>query len=101
MKARKKFALLLLSGGLMIAANAEADVDRGKKLHNEQCIACHAARFGNNGADIYTRDNRRIHDLKGLRQQVTRCKDNLSITWFDEDVNDVVEYLNATYYHFK
>ena len=101
MKARKKFALLLLSGGLMIAANAEADVDRGKKLHNEQCIACHAARFGNNGADIYTRDNRRIHDLKGLRQQVNRCKDNLSITWFDEDVNDVVEYLNATYYHFK
>jgi mono/diheme cytochrome c family protein len=101
MRAQTRLSLLLLCSGLLVATGAQADIARGKKLLNEQCVSCHAARFGNNGADIYTRENRRIHDLDGLRKQVNRCKDNLSITWFDDDVNDVVEYLNATYYHFK
>lgn len=101
MKRMTLFTLGTLASALVFSGVAQADVARGEKLHNEQCIACHAARFGNNGADIYTRENRRIHDLDGLRKQVNRCKNNLSITWFDEDVNDVVEYLNATYYHFK
>jgi len=101
MKQRITLALLTIAGGMLTANLAHADVDRGKKLHNEYCISCHATRFGNNGADIYTRSNRRIHSLDALRKQVNRCKNNLSITWFDDDVNDVVDYLNATYYKFK
>jgi mono/diheme cytochrome c family protein len=101
MESLTRLALFAFTGGLLLAGTAHADIKRGEKLHNEQCIACHAARFGNNGADIYTRKNRRIHDMNGLRKQVNRCKNNLSITWFDDDVNDVVDYLNATYYHFK
>jgi mono/diheme cytochrome c family protein len=84
-----------------LSSTAYADAMRGKKLHDQQCIACHASRFGNNGADIYTRSDRRVTSLDGLHKQVNRCKNNLSITWFDDDVNDVVEYLNATYYKFK
>jgi len=99
----KTFALAFAS--LLISAFAStamaADIKRGEKLHNNQCIACHAARFGNNGADIYTRSNRRVHDFAGLKRQVNMCKNNLQITWFDEDVDDVVAYLNQQYYHFK
>ena len=94
-------ALLSLLAVATLSGTAYADAMRGKKLHDQQCIACHASRFDNNGADIYTRSDRRVNSLEALRKQVNRCKDNLSITWFDDDVNDVVEYLNATYYKFK
>jgi mono/diheme cytochrome c family protein len=87
---------------ILFAGTAQAaDAARGETLHNSQCVACHAARFGNNGSEIYTRENRRVRDLAGLHRQVNRCKNNLEITWFDEDVADVVEYLNHTYYRFE
>ncbi len=89
----------LLTAGLttpVLAANAE----RGAKLHQEQCTACHASRFGDNGNAIYTRANRRVQSLGGLKMQVNRCKNNLRIVWFDEDVDDVVAHLNASYYKF-
>jgi mono/diheme cytochrome c family protein len=98
---RKTSALAALLFTLFATPSQAVDAARGEKLHNEQCVACHAARFGNNGADIYTRNNRRINDLDGLKRQVNRCKDNLRITWFDEEVADVVEYLRQTYYRFE
>ena len=90
---------LLGIGFLSPTANA-ADADRGAQLHAEQCVACHAARFGDGGNEIYTRGNRRVSSLPGLQKQVNRCKNNLQIVWFDEDVADVVQYLNSTFYHF-
>lgn len=101
MKVRLNTALLPLLAAGLFSGSAVADADRGKALHEQQCIACHASRFGNNGADIYTRQDRRVNDLAALHKQVTRCKDNLSITWFDDQVSDVVEYLNASYYKFE
>jgi cytochrome c553 len=91
---------LLLFGGLIAQHAHAADATRGAQLHHEQCVACHAARFANHGAAIYTRGDRRVESLPGLQQQVNRCKNNLRIVWFDEEVNDVVEYLNATHYKF-
>lgn len=83
------------------AIGSAADAKKGEQLHNSQCIACHASRFGNNGADIYTRPDRRVTSLPGLKKQVLRCRDNLRVTWFDEDVEDVAAFLNARYYKFK
>lgn len=99
MKHITPLALLLLGSLFAIGAQA-ADASRGATLHNQQCTACHAARFGNNGNDIYTRADRRVQSLPALQQQVNRCKNNLQIVWFDEDVDDVVEYLNTTIYKF-
>jgi cytochrome c553 len=92
----------LLALGLITSAAFAADATRGAQLHNEQCMSCHASRlgFGNGGNDIYTRENRRVSSLPGLQKQVNRCKNNLQIVWFDEDVADVVEHLNATFYKF-
>lgn len=90
-----------LSGLLFASAGQAADADRGEQLHNSQCIACHASRFGDNGAEIYTRTNRRVQSFEGLQSQVNRCKNNLQIVWFDEDVADVVAYLNRQYYKFE
>ena len=92
--------LSLLAVGLFGAQAQAADASRGATLHNEQCIACHAARFGDGGNEIYTRANRRVTSLPGLQKQVNRCKNNLQIVWFDEDVADVTAHLNATFYIF-
>lgn len=101
---KRYFALSLASlfGSLLFVSSGHAaDGQRGEQLHNSQCIACHASRFGDNGAEIYTRPNRRVQSFEGLQRQVNRCKNNLQIVWFDEDVADVVEYLNRQYYKFE
>jgi cytochrome c2 len=70
-----------------------ADFDNGKTLHEENCVKCH-------DSSAYTRTQRRVNDLKQLGVQVRACKDNLGITWFDDEVDDVILYLNQQYYHF-
>ncbi len=70
-----------------------ADIDNGEDLHFTHCTGCH-------DESIYTRDTRRVNSLDRLRNQVRFCKDSLELSWFDEDVDDVVEYLNQAYYHF-
>ena len=82
--------------GVMVATSpvAVADAARGKTLHDEQCTKCH-------GTDVYTRNDRFIKNREALAKQVQRCQLSAGAQWFDEDVNDVVEYLNATFYKFE
>jgi len=75
------------------ASTNAADLFNGEELHSEKCTACH-------GSSIYTRANRRVQSLPALGTQVRFCKDNLGITWFDDEVDDVIGYLNENYYHF-
>jgi hypothetical protein len=80
----------------MVAASPTvvADAARGKTLHNEQCMKCH-------DTGVYTRDDRVIKNREALAKQVQRCQLSTGAQWFDEDVNDVVEYLNASFYKFE
>ena len=79
---------------LMFAATARAaDIENGNDLHFEHCTGCH-------DSSVYTRENRKIRDLAQLGKQVRFCKDSIGLTWFDDEVDDVIAYLNATYYHF-
>ena len=70
-----------------------ADLDNGDDLHFTHCTGCH-------DSSVYTRADRRVDSRERLGLQVRFCKDSLELTWFDEDVEDVAEYLNQTYYHF-
>lgn len=92
------FLLALLA--LATSAPVLADAKRGKELHDQYCIGCHANMTGGKPELLYTRHDRRVKDLAGLRRQVRRCEQNLELKWFDEDLNSVVEYLNSSYYHF-
>jgi mono/diheme cytochrome c family protein len=86
--------LILL--GVMVAASPAvvADAARGKTLHDEHCMKCH-------DTGVYSRDNRFIKNSEALAKQVQRCQLSAGAQWFDEDVNDVVEYLNTTFYKFE
>ena len=92
----KKTLITFITLGLAAASNPllAADVEKGKKLQQKNCMSCH-------DDEMYTRDNRFIKNESSLRTQVKRCESTLGLTWFDEEVDDVTTYLNQSFYHFK
>lgn len=93
MKSRIIVAVILASG--LASAQAQAfDIGAGKKLLNENCYACH-------GNDVYTRKDRMINNRSSLSTQVQRCQLAQNLQWFNEDVENVAEYLSIQFYHFN
>jgi cytochrome c553 len=82
----------LLAGQAQLAPAAQAS--QGKALVEKHCTSCH-------DDSVYTREERRITTLQGLQKQVQRCELSLGLKWFDDDIADVVAYLNETYYRFE
>ena len=83
--------------GLLLAfttGGALADTAKGKELHDAKCMKCH-------DSSVYTRADRFVADRDALIKQVTRCQLNVGAQWFDEDVAEVVNYLDETFYKFK
>jgi cytochrome c2 len=78
---------------LGIGVAQAADIENGNDLHFTDCTGCH-------DSSVYTRADRKVGDLPRLGQQVRFCKDTVGVTWFDDEVEDVIAYLNATYYKF-
>lgn len=86
--------LILLAIVASLSTPGWADVPHGKELHDEHCTKCH-------DDSVYKRPDRFISSEEALAKQVARCGLNSGAQWFDEDVADVVDYLNSTYYNFK
>jgi hypothetical protein len=70
-----------------------ADIFNGDELHSQSCTGCH-------DSAVYIRENRIAQTLPRLGTQVRFCKNNLGIAWFDDEVEDVIGFLNKNYYHF-
>ncbi|BCO30173.1 hypothetical protein TspCOW1_02760 [Thiohalobacter sp. COW1] len=90
----RSIPLFLTLGLLAAGPAAAADAQAGKKLHDQHCMQCH-------DSGVYTREDRRVNSLEALHKQVRRCDASLGLRWFDQDVENVVEYLNQTHYRFK
>jgi len=91
----KNFSIVFISFFFLLLSNSyAADIENGKSLHDENCLACHST-------DAYTKDTRKLHDLAALTSQVKRCDFSLGTQWFDEDIEDTVAYLNSEFYHFE
>lgn len=92
-------ALLLTPFIALLSQNSlAANAAHGKDLHDANCQSCHASLMGGNPDQIYTRSNRRVTSINGLRNQVTRCKTTVGVSWPDDKIDDVVEYLNSQFY---
>jgi mono/diheme cytochrome c family protein len=81
--------LLLLLYPLATSANPE----RGRLLYENHCRSCHES-------NVHIRQTQAAKSLKALRAEVVRWQEALTLQWRSEDVGDVVEYLNATWYHY-
>lgn len=73
---------------------ADLSAHPGKALHDANCISCH-------DSAVYTREDRKIGDFPKLLAQVRRCDANLGSRLFDEDIEQVADYLNQAYYRFE
>ena len=79
---------------MMASLYANADADRGKVLHDQSCVGCH-------DTSVYQRTNKQITNLSALHAQVQRCSKPAGADWSKEDMKDVAEYLNQSFYRFK
>jgi len=65
----------------------------GKALFEKSCTRCH-------GTEVFTRDDRRVKSLEGLKKQVKQCNLAAESKWVDNDISTVVNYLNKSFYKF-
>ena len=95
-----KLSALLIIPAIMLPLAASAAIADGKALYEKHCLACHASMAGGDGSALFIRPDHRVTSLAGLGRQVRRCRDNLGLTLFDDQVRDIVDYLNAAFYKF-
>jgi mono/diheme cytochrome c family protein len=87
-----KITVILLL--VILSAPAWAgDAERGKKLHDSQCIRCHDTK-------MYQRERRVTQDWKNLRGTVNHWQSQLKLKWAETDIDDVAAYLNQQFYRF-
>jgi mono/diheme cytochrome c family protein len=67
---------------------------RGQLLYENHCLECHAS-------VIHVRETHRALTLKDLEYWVTLWADDLKLPWGEDEIGDVVDYLNHRYYKFE
>lgn len=88
--------ILLISALLSTTATASGgDPTKGQSLFAKaNCHSCH-------DAAVFTPPRRKVKNLQGLERKVRFCDTQLSANWFDDEISDVVAYLNKTFYKFS
>lgn len=86
---------LLCLAGLTVSAFAQvADVERGRALYENHCQVCHTSKV-----------HKRIHRIPVTRGEVREIvqmwQAQQKLGWGEQDINDVVEFLDRTQYRFK
>ena len=84
-------ALSLAMTSLLLYAQNEFD---GKQLHDANCVSCHTP-------DIYTRNDRIVNNYRQLQERVRQCELANELTWFEEEIDAVISYLNTNYYQYE
>jgi len=88
------FGFLLLASSASLAAMLPGDAANGKKLHNQQCMACHDTK-------VYTRPDRRVRSVEALVGQVQGCVRQTGANLNRDQVNDIIRYLDEAFYEFN
>ncbi len=98
-----RLALLSIAVLLPITVSAllPEDPQNGYPLRQLKCSGCHIALFGGDGAKPYTRANRRVQTVEGLMGMVTFCNDQAGAELNEFELDDIVAYLNESFYRFE
>ncbi len=76
------------------AASLPGDSAEGKRLLDANCMACHQT-------DIYTRKDRSVQSLDGLKEQVSGCTHMAKKEFSASETQSLIKYLNDQFYHFE
>ncbi len=86
---------LCLSTGVVLAARpAESPKSRGQLLYENHCTHCHESA-------VHKRNPARVAKLDDLYHWVEKWATVQRLDWNQNEIRDVVDYLNQEYYHFK
>ncbi len=77
----------------LACGSAAAMAQNAAALVQRDCMSCH-------GDEVYSRSNRMVNSLDGLRHQIGRCHQATGKNWSPDQVEAVVQYLNRSYYKF-
>jgi cytochrome c553 len=86
-------SLLILSMPRAHAAPLPGDSEKGKRLLDANCMTCH-------GTDIFTRKDRKVQSLDGLKQQLVACSHAAKTEFTASEMQDLLKYLNDDFYRF-
>lgn len=87
----KAIPLLLASGLLINSQSLFAEPHPGEELHKAgNCMSCHTNKPYN---------PKKTNSFPKLVKAVNFCNDNLNAGMFDDEIHQLAEYLNDTYYH--
>jgi cytochrome c553 len=75
-------------------AGLPGDAAAGKRLHDASCTGCH-------DSSVYTRKDRTIRTLDGLKHQLEGCAHATKQNFTAVQSQDIIKYLNDQFYHFR
>ncbi len=84
-------ALFVLFVAAAAAAAPQPDAYRGMRLYDANCGACHSPA-------MHERDKGKVHNVAELRAQVVRWSEHANHKFTDEEIDDLVAYLNRWHY---
>jgi hypothetical protein len=87
---RVLIALVVVATASAAAAQAPS---RGALLYDTHCVACHTTQ-------VHWRERKLVSDWASLAAETQRWQRNLGLRWSDEEVEEVVRFLNTTIYRF-
>lgn len=88
------FVLCLLWGVHSQAyGQARSGEARGELLYTAHCLTCHTS-------EIHWREQKLATGWSSLKALVRRWQASIGLAWSEEEIMDVVRYLNAAYYGF-
>jgi CxxC motif-containing protein (DUF1111 family) len=91
-------AALALLLAIALAPGARAALPgngaEGKRLHDANCTGCHDTR-------VYTRKDRSVRSLDGLKQQLDNCSHMAGKQFSTIETQNLLKYLNDSFYQFR
>lgn len=85
----------LTSTGILPGKARAENFERGQHLFEDHCRACHG--------DLMFAEKQGIKakSLGDLRKKIASWAEHGGMEWGNEEVDDVLQYMNKTFYHFK
>lgn len=87
------FTLCLLFSSATLAADAP-NAERGRLLYENHCMVCHTAK-------VHGRIRPLPLDMKELRSIIAFWAKNEKLSWTEQEIDDVAQYLDITHYRFR
>lgn len=90
MKAHFRIGMMALA---LVSVVNPLFADKGETLYEKSCTSCH-------GTAVFTRDDRGIKSLEGLKNRVKQCNNAVENKLSEDEFQSVADYLNKNFYKF-